>query len=73
MAFYKLTKINNYFVEVDGHNVWIDYNDKGNHYIASLAAAQDTGCLEDRQGREHRIPDATVASIADWASQYLAV
>lgn len=73
MAFYKLTKINNYFVEVDGHNVWIDYNDNGNHYTASLAAAQDTGYLEDRQGREHRIPDATVGRIADWASQYLAV
>lgn len=67
------TIISGYLVEVDGNDCWIDYNDRGAHYIASLAYAQDTGYLEGRQGGEHRIPDATVDRIADWASQYLAV
>jgi hypothetical protein len=66
------TIISGYLVEVDGNDCWIDYNDKGNHYIASLAAAQDTGCLEDRQGRSRRIPFVTLERIDDWAEQYLA-
>lgn len=63
--------ISGYLVEIDGNDCWIDYNDHGNHYSASLAAAQATGYLEDRQGRERRIPDATIERIADWSQYYL--
>ena len=65
------TIISGYLVEIDDNDCWIDYNDHGNHYSASLAAAQATGYLEDRQGRERRIPDATVERIAEWSQQYL--
>jgi hypothetical protein len=65
------TIIGGYLVEVDGNDCWIDYNDNGAHYIASLAAAQDTGYLEHRHVIERRIPDAIVARITAWASQYL--
>ena len=65
------TIISGYLVEIDDNDCWIDYNDHGNHYSASLAAAQATGYLEDRQGRARRIPDATIERIADWSQQYL--
>ena len=63
--------ISGYLVEIDGNDCWIDYNDHGHHYSASLAAAQATGYLEDRQGRARRIPDATVERIAQWSQYYL--
>jgi hypothetical protein len=65
------TIISGYLVELDTDNdtteCFIDYNDKGTHYFASLAALQDTGSLEHHTGRQRRVPNSTIERIADWA------
>lgn len=65
------TIISGYLVELDTDGdttqCWVDYNDRGNHYTASLAALDATGVLEDRNGRERPVPGSTVERISDWA------
>jgi hypothetical protein len=65
------TTISGYQVtlESDGERVdcWITCNDRGTRYTASLAAADATGVLEDRNGRERPIPSSTLDRIGAWA------
>lgn len=41
----------------------------GREYTASLACAQDTGELSDKEGRELEIESAIVDEIAEWAKE----
>jgi len=65
------TIISGYLVELDTDGdtteCFVDYNDKGTHYNASLAALRDTGTLETRAGRARPVPQSTIDRIADWA------
>jgi len=68
------TIISGYLIELDtdgdSTDCYISYNDHGTFYTASLAAADATGMLEDRNGRERRIPASTIDRITDWAVAY---
>lgn len=65
------TIISGYLVELDTTGdtteCFVDYNDKGNHYTASLACLDATGELEDRHGKPRRVPTKTIERIMDWA------
>jgi hypothetical protein len=65
------TIISGYLVELDTDGdttqCFVDYNDRGAHYNASLAALMDTGELEDRYNKPRRVPQSTIDRITDWA------
>ena len=65
------TIIKRYLVELDTDgettDCTVDFNDNGMHYRASLAALQDTGCLENRAGQSRTVPVSIIDTIADWA------
>jgi hypothetical protein len=65
------TIISGYLVELDttGETTecFVDFNDRGTHYSASLAALDATGELEDRAGRPRRVPASTIERITSWA------
>ena len=65
------TIISGYLVELDTDGdttqCFVDYNDRGTHYNASLAALMDTGELEDRYNKPRRVPRSTIDRITDWA------
>lgn len=65
------TTISGYLVELDTEGettkCFVDFNDRGTHYNASLAALDATGELEDAHGRPRRVPASTIERIMNWA------
>lgn len=65
------TIINGYLVELDTGGdttqCFVEYNDRGTHYNASLAALMDTGELEDRHNKPRRVSQSTIDQITNWA------
>jgi hypothetical protein len=63
--------ISGYLVELEvfegESQCFVEYNDKGTFYSASLAALDATGELESRTGKPRRVPTSTIDRITDWA------